>query len=96
MHVDLSIGRRSVFQEHVDELANRARRIGGNNLESPSFTLAVSLDALAEHGTGELTVKLDVEHEAALLAAIDEWMLEAHKLPDDVLALRQALRRHGV
>jgi hypothetical protein len=54
------------------------------------------LDALAEQAEGELAVKLDVEQEVALLAAIDEWMLDAHKLPDDVLALRQALRRLGV
>jgi hypothetical protein len=96
VHVDLSIGRRSVFQEHVDELANRARRISGNELESPSRALAVMLEALAERGSGELIVKLDAEQEAALLAAIDEWMLDAHKLPDDILALRQALRRLGV
>ena len=70
--------------------------MSGNELESPSFTLAVMLDPQAEQGTGELAVKPDVEQEAALKAAIDEWMLEAHKLPDDVLALRQALRRLGV
>ena len=96
MHVDLSVGRRSVFQEHLDELAIRARRAGGNELESPSSTIAALFDALTEHGTSELTVKLDVEQEAALLAAIDEWKLDAHKLPDDILALRQALRRLGV
>jgi hypothetical protein len=96
VHIDLSIGRRSVFQQHVDELANRARRLGGNELESPSLTLAVMLEALAEPGTYELAVKLDAEQEAALLAAIDEWMLDAQKLPDDILALRQALRRLGV
>ena len=96
MHFDLSIGRRSVFQQHVDELANKARSVAGNELESPSLNLAVTLDALAEHGTGELAVKLDEDQEAALLAAIDKWMLDAHKLPDDILALRQALRRLGV
>jgi hypothetical protein len=96
VHVDLSVGRRSVFQEHVGELAIRARRAGGNELESPSSTLAAMLDALTEHGIVELTVRLDVDQEAALLAAIDEWMLDAHKLPDDILALRQALRRLGV
>ena len=96
VHIDLSIGRRSVFQEHLDELATRARRISGNELDSPSLTLALMLEALVEHGTGELTVRLDAENEAALLTAIDEWKLDAHKLPDDVLALRQALRRLGV
>jgi hypothetical protein len=96
VHIDLSIGRRSVFQQHVDELANRARKLSGNELESPSLTIAVMFDALAERGTGELAVKLDANQEAALLAAIDDWMLDAHKLPDDILALRQALRRRGV
>ena len=36
--------------------------MSGNELESPSFTLAVMLDALAEHGTGELA---GVEEEVA-------------------------------
>lgn len=96
VHVDLSIGRRSVFQEHVEELADRARRMGGSEAGSPSLNLAVMLDAVARRETGELTVELDAEQEAALLAAIDQWMLDAHKLPDDILALRQALRRLGV
>ena len=96
VQIDLSVGRRTVFEQHVEELAARVRRLSGNKPGSPSLTLADMLDALAERDGHELTVKLDADQEAALLAAIDDWMLDAHKLPDDILALRQALRRLGV
>ena len=45
---------------------------------------------------GELKIKLDQEHESALLQTINEWMRDARALPDDVLVLRHALQRHGI
>ncbi len=95
VQMDLSIGRRTIFQEHTDELAERIRRICESEPTPQSLTLRDKFVALAERGEGELTVDLDLEHEAVVLHAIDGWMNDAHKLPDDVLALRHALRRRG-
>jgi hypothetical protein len=96
VQIDLGIGRRTIFREHTDELAERVRSICESEPTPPSLALRDKFVALAEQGQGELGVKLDLEHEAVVLHAIDEWMRDAHKLPDDVLALRHALRRGGI
>jgi len=96
VHIHLGIGRRTIFKEHFEELAERVRKSYESEPKAPSGELSARFDAMTQDEPGELKVKLDPEHEAALLQAIDDWMRDAHKLPDDVLALRHALRRRGI
>jgi hypothetical protein len=96
VHIHLSVGRRTIFQEHLDELAERVRRSCGSEPNAALLALTATFDGLTEDEPGELKVNLDPEHEPLLLHAIDEWMRDAHKIPDDVLALRHALRRRGI
>jgi|RhiMetdeSRZDD1v2_1073273.scaffolds.fasta_scaffold104905_3 hypothetical protein len=96
VHIDLDIGRRTIFKEHCDELAERIRKRCESDPKARSLGLTGRFDAVKKDEPGELKIKLDQEHESALLQTINEWMRDARALPDDVLVLRHALQRHGI
>jgi hypothetical protein len=96
VQIDLGIGRRTIFREHLDELAERVRSTCAIERSKSSLALMGMFDALTEPEPAEPNLKLDADQELILLQAIDDWMRDADKLPDDVLALRHALRRRGI
>jgi hypothetical protein len=76
------------------ELADRARALGGGDVELPHTAVAVRLEQLAEESTGLPAADMTPLEQQTLRAVIVRWRVD-DRLPGRVAALLEALEQHA-